>query len=778
MLVEKYISLFMHRLLASEADDHGDTHSDVDAHGADDHADGHSEFGVHITYEDLYASIIFFTAIYVLGVLCSRLLKFPELVGQVFAGIILGPPVLNYVPNAEAFVMLGEIGLILLVLEAGIDVDLTTLHLIGPRGVSIAIIGSILPIGIGIGIGFALGYDTKASIAAGAAFGPTSLGIAMNILRTAKIINTPVGQMIVAAAVIDDMIALVVLSQLSALTGDVTVAGIVIPIISALGFLVIGGVLAITVVPKFLNRFVFDKVSTETKGPLSLAIMIVLLLGLMPATYYAKASFLMGSFIAGLAFCSNHEAHDQFQSQFKRVMQWLLRIFFAASIGFQVPIKEFGNGTVVWQGFVFTLALLGKLAVGFMVPNFTHSRRYTELHLRDVLVVGFSMAAEGEFAFVIAVFSVDSGLISKTLYASIVLAVLLSTVLAPFALRLTINRYNKKTENVIKEAGKLELDRKMKLGDVEEELVEKIKKTTVFLCIQTLSASGWGLLPKMMRSMFDLELEVIDHRSWNPRGVNTTLVNEIYAQDKIQIDAEDAETVLANRIEEVQKAIFSAIGQEDATVKVTRWYPGVVEEIVEETTETETKTTAKAKITVSGIEGSILSEATAALEKNRIKQTSLTTDRPVDDITNAPVPIATTSIRPRPRRTKTRSTPVIGGDMFSSPSSALEPSRGSEQVADVVLNGQTFKVRFNAAAVQRISSPSGGRQEIINDSDIAGPRRRSRQVSYDNMLQGFVRRDETATKAPTEGPMRRLRQLSQGRARQGSGGGFFDPIKE
>jgi Kef-type K+ transport system membrane component KefB len=139
--------------------------------------------------------------------------------------------------------------LILLVIEAGIDIDLTTLNLIGARGVTIAIVGSVLPIGLGIAIAFALGTDAKGAIAGGAAFGPTSLGIAMNILRSAKIINTPVGQMIVAAAVIDDMIALIVLSQLNALVGEVTISGILIPIVSALGFLVIGGYLAIFILP-------------------------------------------------------------------------------------------------------------------------------------------------------------------------------------------------------------------------------------------------------------------------------------------------------------------------------------------------------------------------------------------------------------------------------------------------------------------------------------------------------------------------------------------------
>jgi Kef-type K+ transport system membrane component KefB len=103
------------------------------------------------------------------------------------------------------------VGLVLLVVEAGIDIDVSTLKLIGTRGFMIAIVGSILPIGIGIlvAIGLAGTGDIKSVLSAGAVFGPTSLGIALNILRSGGILNTPVGQLIVSAAVIDDMIALI-----------------------------------------------------------------------------------------------------------------------------------------------------------------------------------------------------------------------------------------------------------------------------------------------------------------------------------------------------------------------------------------------------------------------------------------------------------------------------------------------------------------------------------------------------------------------------------------
>jgi Kef-type K+ transport system membrane component KefB len=295
------------------------------AGGGGDGSSNGGSFGIHIEYEDLWYAIVYLAAIWTLGLLSEKLLFMPSLVGQIFAGILCGPQLLKIVssPYDQAFVLLGEIGLVLLVIEAGVDIDVLTLKLIGKRGVIIAVIGSILPIAIGMCVAFILGADTTAAIAAGASFGPTSLGIAMNILRSGKIINTPTGQLIVAAAIIDDMIALIILSQLGGLVGEITAASVAVPIVSALAFLIIGGYAALFIIPDLLERFVFSPMNTtpERRGRIGLAILFMLVIGMMQATHYTKASHLMGAFIAGLVFCTDHDMHITFVSQFKRVLQ-------------------------------------------------------------------------------------------------------------------------------------------------------------------------------------------------------------------------------------------------------------------------------------------------------------------------------------------------------------------------------------------------------------------------------------------------------------------------
>jgi len=789
---------FILRSLSSIASNEGETSRQLSAEGGG---------GVHIAYEDLYASIMFFAVIYVGGQFASRALLMPSLVGEIFAGIFLGPSLANYVPNPISFVMLGEIGLILLVIEAGIDIDLTTLQLIGPRGMLIAIVGSILPILFAFLIALAMKpTDIISAVAAGACFGPTSLGIAMNILRQGKIVNTPVGQLIVSAAVIDDMIALIILSQLGALAGEANVASIVIPIVSALAFLGLGGYIAVFILPKLMNKYFFTCVKKENHGAAGLAFMFLLLFVLMPATYYAKSSFLLGAFLSGLTFCTNHDVHVHFVKQFKRVLQWLMRIFFAASIGFQVPIKDFGSGTVIWQGLVFTLALTGKLLVGLMVPNFNNCEKYKGFHLRDCMITGFSMAAEGEFAFVIAVFAKDNYLITPDLYASIVLAVLISTILPPFALRFTMSHFSKVARKVVKKAGDLDCTRRRVIlpggsdelspEDEEQHLRDQIEANKViFLCIQIQCASSWGLTSKIISAVTSLGLEIIDNRSWHPRGADSTLTTEIFAQDDcFNQDADkDMNKSIADRLVQVNQSIFGSIRQPAAKVKVTRWFPGVLQgggEVNEEGTSTMgkrqgsvkdmlaleasktlenkqdyatgakslseiKKATSQSSGSMSRMsrEGSIKDllamEASTILEieSQRKFKDSAAVSKSMGDINNefgglgaTPETGAPSTDRVAARRRarqKMRSTPVIGGSLFDEPET--ETSK-KDQSVELVVGGEVFKIRVMPATIHRIRAGYSG--ELLDDSSIKFS---SVDVPIEQRLGGYVRTNDLST---------------------------------
>jgi Kef-type K+ transport system membrane component KefB len=201
------------------------------------------------SFDDVLWTLLFMTSVWIGGKAAARL-GMPGLVGEIAVGISMGPHGADLVPAADALMLYGEVGLMLLVLEAGLDVDLAMLKLIGPRGMGVALSGSLAPLSIGAAIAFfGFGQDWKASLAVGCTLAPTSMGIALNVLKGGGVLNTPTGQLVIAAAVLDDVIALVLLAELRSLD-DPTLLKLLVPVISSVGLMICVGWLGVFVTPQ------------------------------------------------------------------------------------------------------------------------------------------------------------------------------------------------------------------------------------------------------------------------------------------------------------------------------------------------------------------------------------------------------------------------------------------------------------------------------------------------------------------------------------------------
>ena len=268
----------------------------------------------------------------------ALLLGMPSLVGEIIMGFLLGPPLANFVPYPAAFVLFGDIGIILLLVQAGIDLDIAQLKVTGVRSVAIAFAGAFMALLVGMGIAFSTkAVSWQAAVCLGAVFSPTSFGVASNALILGKVINTPVGQIIVAAAVIDDVIALVILSVVQVLVdGADTISDYFIPMISAVCYLGVLGYVAIVWMPTIVEKWILPKFPEFLRKSVAFLLLMLLIMGYMPLMYFSKANYLTGAFLAGLSFNQIPSIHDSFMQYTKNTMAWLLRIFFAASIGFQV----------------------------------------------------------------------------------------------------------------------------------------------------------------------------------------------------------------------------------------------------------------------------------------------------------------------------------------------------------------------------------------------------------------------------------------------------------
>ena len=294
--------------------------------------------------------VIFIAISFLLGNVCIYF-GLPSLVGEICSGCVLGPPLLDLIPYAPALVLAGNIGLMALILESGISLDVDQLKEVGSRALLLAIIGSVIPLATGFGIGRWIGMSTKSAIALGAAFAPSSLGVASNALSSGDVLNTPIGQTIVASSVFDDVFGLILLSILEVFAmPDPPVFQYILPFLASFGYLIVLGMLGITVFPRVIEKRILPLVSEQKRDQLAMVLMLVLTICYMLALNYSGASYLTGVFLAGLTFSQLHMVHASFVKHGRPMLNWLLRIFFAATIGFQVPITSFSNPYILTWG--------------------------------------------------------------------------------------------------------------------------------------------------------------------------------------------------------------------------------------------------------------------------------------------------------------------------------------------------------------------------------------------------------------------------------------------
>ncbi|EJK64456.1 hypothetical protein THAOC_14805 [Thalassiosira oceanica] len=365
----------------------------------------------------------------------------------------------------------------------------------------------------------------KSALAVGASFSPTSLGVAGSALKSGKIADTPVGQLIVAACVVDDILALILLSIFQVLVKDSpSIIEYFLPIISSVGFLIVLGGSAVTWMPKFIENRILAKVPENYRDFTMFSIMALMLSAYLPLMYYTKASYLMGAFLTGCSFALVDGAYKKFMHKMHDVMIWLLRVFFAASIGFQVPVTLYSDPYVVGWGFIMYACIIAKMPLGLYVPQFEDKREgqtYNPL-TRDRLITGLSMTCRGEMSFIIASFALGEGLFPAKIYAAITWAVLLSCITSPFMLLNLIKYYNKKQRAYL--ASTNPLKQMAKGGD---------SKSPLFLHVKVHSPAQWGLQEKFRDILHELDLEVVERRTnRDGRGLDATVSTDLYVRDK------------------------------------------------------------------------------------------------------------------------------------------------------------------------------------------------------------------------------------------------------
>eukprot|EP00051_Salpingoeca_urceolata_P013822 m.174921 g.174921 ORF g.174921 m.174921 type:complete len:200 (+) comp17908_c0_seq3:116-715(+) len=161
---------------------------------------------------DLSQTAVFLAALWAVGLFFT--LVYSQLIGEIVVGAVLGPPVLNWVAQEEGIKLVGEVGLVLLVMEGGLSVQLGRLRKIGLVAIAIAVTGTLLPVFLGWGLMAAFGMGGLEGIAAGTALSSTSIGMATRMLQDAGQLQSYLGGLICVAAMVDDVLSLVILAVL------------------------------------------------------------------------------------------------------------------------------------------------------------------------------------------------------------------------------------------------------------------------------------------------------------------------------------------------------------------------------------------------------------------------------------------------------------------------------------------------------------------------------------------------------------------------------------
>lgn len=367
-----------------------------------------------------------FVAAKVLGGLGS-LIKIPTVVGEIVAGVVLGNTflrgALHLDGELEFLEILAELGVVFLIFLVGLETPFDEMRKVGGTSLVVAILGVILPFAAGFGIMWWLGSPTIEGLFLGAALVATSVGITARVLNEMGVLGRKEARIILGAAVIDDVLGLLILTIVQAIgTGDgVNVGQLAFISIQALAFVAIlmffGGRVARRIFSgqnPLSERF-------EWANPHTLfGIAIAVCLGLSAFAAAIGLAAIIGAFVAGMAFAATESRHD-LAERFEGIVQFLTPFFFGY-IGLQVDLG------VAWSvaGFalIVTIVALATKLVGCGVGALKLGRP-------SATAIGIGMMPRGEVGIIVALIGLSLAVIPDSLYAVVVAMSILTTLVTP-----------------------------------------------------------------------------------------------------------------------------------------------------------------------------------------------------------------------------------------------------------------------------------------------------------------------------------------------------------
>jgi Kef-type K+ transport system membrane component KefB len=347
----------------------------------------------------------------------------------------ISPTITNTVfeSQSEVISVLAELGVIILLFEIGLECDLRQLQAVGVQAIVVACVGVVAPFAAGtIGLMTIFHVAAIPAIFAGAALTATSIGITSKVLSELGKLKSKEGQIIVGAAVIDDVLGIIVLAVVASLakTGEIDVSNVIYLIVSAtvflLGSVLLGGI--------FNKGFVLIVEGLKTRGNIVIpAFIFAFFMAFLANAIHLEA--ILGAFAAGLVL-DETDARNELDQMVKPVADLLVPIFFVtvgarADLGVLNPAIPANQSGLLIAGFLIAIAIIGKLITGWVVFGQPGINR---------LAIGVGMIPRGEVGLVFAGIGTASGAIDKPLEVAIIVMVIITTFLAPPCLRFAFDQ--------------------------------------------------------------------------------------------------------------------------------------------------------------------------------------------------------------------------------------------------------------------------------------------------------------------------------------------------
>ena len=405
-----------------------------------------------------------------LGILTKRI-QMPQVVGALLAGLILGPAMLNVLRETEFLTQLSELGVIVLMFSAGVGTDIQELKHSGKAGFLVALLGVLVPLALGTGlavfaarVGMIVYSGFLEAVFIGTVLTATSVSITVETLKELGKLETKVGNTILAAALIDDVLGLIALTIVSSVAGGQE--SILLVLVKIVLFFVFAAVVSLLAL-KFFRWLMSLWPGRERRRYPVLAFVLCLLMAYCAEEFFGVAD-ITGAYVAGLVIsCTPRAAY--IQSKFEPLSFLLLTPVFFASVGIKANVSGMDARLVIFSVLLLLVSIITKIigcGLGAKLCRFTG---------KESLQVGVGMVCRGEVALIVANRGLELGVLSAAMMAPVIITVVGGTILTPVMLKLVF-RHDGQTAGAADGSLTDHYNKMEQLDLVSAELLDKDRK--------------------------------------------------------------------------------------------------------------------------------------------------------------------------------------------------------------------------------------------------------------------------------------------------------------